>query len=260
MGIAMSFAQRGPRMAKPIPHILVVDDDPAVLEAVEMALQGESCVSLAKEARAAAAVLGREPVALVILDIRLPGQSGIALLAHLRQQSDVPVLLISGYGTKDLVAEGLEARANAYLDKPFTMPQLLAKVRALLAEGPRPDHIADRIRYLIEQRYQEPWSVQRLAKELRLSVRTLRRVFNCRYRRPVMVFLTEVRMGHAGNLVATTDLQMQEIAADVGIPDRHYFARVFRRYFGMSPREYRLAHRREPGSPSPSWPDTKVHI
>jgi AraC-like DNA-binding protein len=142
-----------------------------------------------------------------------------------------------------MLVAGLEARASAYLDKPFTLPRLLQKVHALLAEGPRPEHIAGRIRQLIDERYMLPWTVRRLAKELRLSARQMRRVFYRRYGQHVMKFLTQIRMEKAGDLAATTDLPFHEVSAEVGISDPRYFREALKRHFGMTPRAFRAAHR-----------------
>jgi two-component system response regulator YesN len=232
-------------MTIPRPHILVVDDDPAVLEAVEAALLREYRVSLARDIRTASAILKREPVHLVILDVRLGQENGLEFLTYLREKSDVPVLLISAYGTKDMLQASLRARASDFLDKPFPLPQLLDTVRALLAEPPPRRHIADRIRRLLEQRYMLPWTVRSLAKELRLSARQMRRVFYRRYGQHVMKLLTQIRMERAGDLVATTDLPFHEVSAEVGIADPRYFRELFKRHFGMSPRAFREAHRRD---------------
>jgi DNA-binding response OmpR family regulator len=147
-------------------QVLILDDDPAALEAMEAALGREFLVFLATNIPGAEAVLCHETVNLVVLDVVLKGESGLEFLTRLRERSDVPVLLISGYGSKEMLIEGLRARASDYMDKPFTATQLLDKARALLAQGPRPIHIADRLQRFVQERYMHGWTVESLAKAL----------------------------------------------------------------------------------------------
>ncbi len=227
-------------------HVLIVDDDPSALEAMEAALGRGFHVLSALDVQTAKGLLDGEGVDLVVLDVMLHKESGLDILTYVRERSDIPVLLISGFGTKDMVVAGLRAQASDYLDKPFRATDLLEKARALVAQGPRPIHIADRVRDLVQQRYMTDWTVESLAKELRLSVRTMRQMFRQRYHQSVMEFLEEVRVARARELLATTDLSIQQIAAEVGYHDPHYFGRVFREHVEQSPREFRSAQRREP--------------
>ncbi len=227
-------------------HVLVVDDEPSALEAMGAALESEFQVFFASDPRNASEIFETQPVDLVVLDVFLNGASGLDLLAHLREKSDVPVLLISGYGTKETVVEGLRSHANDYLDKPFNAIQLLDRARTLIAQGPRPNHISDRVRRFIDQHYMREWTVDRLARALNLSVRTMRQTFRQHYQQSVMDFLKELRIAKARELLATTDLPIQKVATEVGFRDPHYFSRVFRQRVGKSPRAFRAVVRREP--------------
>jgi DNA-binding NtrC family response regulator len=124
--------------------VLIVDDDPTVLEALSQALKEEFQVVLASNARTAEISLSQNPVDLIILDAVLRRESGLDFLSPLRKKSDVPVLVITGYGNKDMVAAAMRSRANDYLDKPFTLNQLREKARELTAAGHRCDHVAER--------------------------------------------------------------------------------------------------------------------
>jgi YesN/AraC family two-component response regulator len=230
-------------------HVLIVDDDRSALEAMEAALYREFRVLPAPDIPTANAVLDRGGVDLVVLDVMLGEESGLDFLARLREKSDVPVLLISGYGTKDIVIQGLRERASDYLDKPFSSTQLLDRARNLIAQGPRPNHVSDRIRHFIDQNYMSGWTMDRLAKALNLSVRTMRQIFRQHYRQSAMDFLREVRIARARDLLATTDLPIQKVASEVGYRDPHYFGRVFRQHIGKSPRDFRTESRHE-SSPS----------
>jgi DNA-binding response OmpR family regulator len=180
--------------------VLIVDDDRAALER-------DFRVFRATDTAAATHVLDRETIDLIILDVLLDKEGGLDFLARLREESDVPVLLISGYGTKETVIEGLRFHASDYPDKPFTTTQLLEKAREFLLQDSCPSHISERIQHFIEQHYTQDWTVESLAKVLNLSVRTMRQMFRRRYQQSVMDFLEEARITRAGDLLATTDLR-----------------------------------------------------
>jgi YesN/AraC family two-component response regulator len=220
-------------------RVLIIDDDPTLLEALNAALKAEFQVLLASDARTADSLLKQEPVDLIILDVVLRQESGLDFLAQLRTKSDVPVLVITGFGNKEVVVAAMRSRANDYLDKPFSLAQLCEKVRELTAVGTWPAHVAERIRDLIEQHYARDWTVEELADELHLSVRTMRRAFRQKYGRGVTDFLEETRIRSAQQLLATTDLPIEQVASRVGFRDRHYFTRVFHQLVGNPPRVFR---------------------
>ena len=117
----------------PAPRILVVDDEDAILDFVELGLRYEGFeVELARDGlEALSAVAGRRPD-LVLLDLNLPGMDGLDVCRRIRQGSDVPIIMLTARGDVDERVEGLEAGADDYLPKPFKFKELLARVRAVL--------------------------------------------------------------------------------------------------------------------------------
>lgn len=115
------------------PTILLVEDDPPLRTLTARALQENGYI-----VRAAGSApemwLGFEagPVDLVLLDIMLPGTSGIDLCRAIRRDSDVPIIFISAKGSETDRVIGLELGADDYLPKPFGTRELVARVRAVL--------------------------------------------------------------------------------------------------------------------------------
>ncbi|MCK4794526.1 MAG: response regulator transcription factor [Desulfobacteraceae bacterium] len=114
-------------------HILVVDDDPEIVSLVKrgLAYAGYTVDTASDGAEALARALEREPD-LVVLDIVMPGIDGIEVSKRLRQASDVPILMLTARGTVADRVIGLDSGADDYLVKPFSLDELLARVRALL--------------------------------------------------------------------------------------------------------------------------------
>jgi two-component system response regulator MprA len=116
------------------PHLLVVDDEPAVREALRRALELEGYrVELAEDgADALTRIAAKEPDA-VVLDILMPVVDGLTVARRLRDQDNpVPILMLTARDSVGDRVAGLDAGADDYLVKPFALEELLARVRALL--------------------------------------------------------------------------------------------------------------------------------
>ena len=114
--------------------ILVIEDDRALREglALNFELHGYQVETAADGEEGMRKAFDIRPD-LIILDIMLPGWSGLDILAELRdRRRDVPVLILSARGTTDNKVEGLNIGADDYLAKPFELPELLARVEAML--------------------------------------------------------------------------------------------------------------------------------
>jgi two-component system OmpR family response regulator len=115
------------------PKILVVDDDPSVRGAVAEFLSAQGYeVLLAEDGIAMRRILEHEDVAIVILDIMLPGDDGLTLARELRQKPELGVIMLSARGSEADRVIGLEMGADDYLPKPASPRELLARVRAVL--------------------------------------------------------------------------------------------------------------------------------
>ena len=115
------------------PRILVVEDDTASRTALAQCLREEQCtVYEAADGVAGLELAGREAPQLVILDLMLPKLDGIHVLEKLRQSNAVPVIVVSARRGENDRVEALNLGADDYLTKPFTVRELLARIRAVL--------------------------------------------------------------------------------------------------------------------------------
>jgi two-component system copper resistance phosphate regulon response regulator CusR len=118
-------------------RILVIEDEKKVANALRQGLETERyAVSVAADGEEGFELASREPFDLVLLDLALPRRSGIDVLASLRKRNvPTPVFILTARDTVEDRVLGLDVGADDYLIKPFTFPELLARVRALLRRG-----------------------------------------------------------------------------------------------------------------------------
>lgn len=149
------------------PHVLVVDDDPAVRQLVcDYLRENELRASAVASGAELAAALARDAIDLVVLDLRLPGEDGLQIARKLRETSTVPILMLTGRADEADRVMGLELGADDYLTKPFSPRELLARIRALLRRARTQATVADAIASVRAYRF-GPW-------ELNIGLRKLR--------------------------------------------------------------------------------------
>jgi two-component system OmpR family response regulator len=114
-------------------HILVVDDDVAIRDLIrEYLTENDFKVSVAESGADMDRVLGAEMVDLVLLDLKLPDEDGLAIARRLRESLDIPIIILTGRKEEVDRVMGLELGADDYVTKPFSQRELLARIKAVL--------------------------------------------------------------------------------------------------------------------------------
>jgi two-component system, OmpR family, phosphate regulon response regulator OmpR len=132
----------------PEPHLLVVDDDTRLAELLRRYLSdGGFRVTIAADASEARAQLASFAFDLVVLDVMMPGESGLELTRALRREGGVPILLLSAMAEPEDRVNGLEQGADDYLAKPFEPRELLLRIHNILQRRPVPNADRHEIRF-----------------------------------------------------------------------------------------------------------------
>ena len=127
-------------MNDPAPHILIVDDDERIRDLLRIFLQRHGfLVSVARDATHARSLLSGLEFDLIVMDVMMPGEDGVALTRILRERLTTPILLLTAKGETDDRIAGLEAGADDYLPKPFEPKELLLRINAILRRMPEPE-------------------------------------------------------------------------------------------------------------------------
>ena len=118
-------------------RILVVDDDPQIRRVMRVTLVAQGFeVRDARSAEQTFEILEQEKFDLVLLDINLPGAGGLDVCRHVRTSSDAAIIMLTVRDTENDKIEALDAGADDFVTKPYSTPELLARIRAALRRVP----------------------------------------------------------------------------------------------------------------------------
>jgi two-component system, OmpR family, response regulator len=122
-------------------HILLVEDDPDISGPLAGFLSEKGFkTTISDSAEAAAEVLRRDNIDLVLLDVMLPGEDGLNLCRRLRATGELRIIMLTALSEPTDKVIGLEVGADDYITKPFDLRELLARIRALLRRAPVSNH------------------------------------------------------------------------------------------------------------------------
>jgi two-component system response regulator RegX3 len=128
-------------------RVLVVDDEPAICDALMFALKAEGYqVEIRADGASALDAVGHAPFDLVVLDVMLGDLSGVEVCRQIRAESDVPVLMLTARDAEADVVLGLEAGADDYVTKPFSMREVVSRTHAMLRRRELDRHGGERLR------------------------------------------------------------------------------------------------------------------
>ena len=134
--------------------ILVVDDEPVFIEALTISLEREGFgVIAAADGPAALKAISEKDPDLILLDVMLPGMSGIDVCREIRKSSSVPVIMVTAKGEEIDAVVGVEVGADDYITKPYRLRELIARIRAILRRSensPKEDETTSNPEVLVE--------------------------------------------------------------------------------------------------------------
>ncbi len=175
------------------PHVLVIDDDDRIRELLSRYLhEHEFVVSTARDASHADEILKRALFDALIVDVMMPGKTGLEFTQNLRKSSDIPILLLTALGESGDRINGLETGADDYLAKPFEPKELLLRLKAILRR--RPERIDTKAGFNLGN-----WFYDSEQKELQRDGETIRLT-------SVEANLLEILATHAGRILSREEL------------------------------------------------------
>ena len=246
--------------------ILVVEDDNTLQEMLEYNLvrQGYDVIT-ADNGRSAIELARSKKPNLILLDVMLPGIDGFDVCRILRKELSVPILMLTAKAEEEAKIQGLKTGADAYLMKPFNREELFVRLEKLLelrkqlqkkyaqagttstADSP-PSTTEPTLDDLFMQKFQQAieknmgqadFGIDGLCKMLSMSRTQLYRKAKALTGESPVRFIQKVRLNKARELLQTTELNVSEIAYEVGFTDPAYFSPAFNKEFGAPPSSLR---------------------
>ena len=118
-------------------NILVVDDEKEIADLIEIYLVSDGYkVFKANNAKEGLEILDQEEIHLVLLDIMMPGMDGLEMCRKIRETNNIPIIMLTAKGEEEDKIKGLSAGADDYVTKPFSVPELMARVKTNLRRAP----------------------------------------------------------------------------------------------------------------------------
>lgn len=246
-----------------LPAILIVDDEPEILDFLKDELSDKYTIHTAINGADAVALLKRESVQLIISDVMMPVMDGFELCSLIKTDFElchIPVVLLTAKNTLQSKIEGLELGADAYIEKPFSPAHLQAQIASLLNNRTRvKEHFANsplaHINSIAHSKSDELFleqlhalivahmddgmlDVEKLATLMSMSRPTLYRKIKGISNLSPHELINITRLKKAAELLAEGKYRIAEISDMVGFQSQNNFGRNFLKQFGMTPTDY----------------------
>ncbi|QNN59041.1 response regulator [Diaphorobacter ruginosibacter] len=260
------------------PHILIVDDDPDQLRLLVTALRNTSYrVSVAlngDQGYARATVLLPD---LILLDVRMPGRSGITIARLLKANpitQHIPILFLSAMTDKNERLEGLRAGGVDYISKPFHVEEILERARIHLelstrknssatktadegdsqdndaaTTGPSPANSTLKqvaVEFILHHIHDPSLKSSDVAAHLGISLRRLNMVFEAFNGISAFEFIRQERMHRAALMLGQSTLSIADVAMEVGYSNPANFSTEFKKFWEKSPTQLRSEYQANP--------------
>lgn len=245
-----------------LPRVLITEDNPDIRAFLHTLLADRYDCMLAEDGEQGWEMLLEEIPDLIISDLMMPRLGGLELCQRLKEDkrvSHIPIILLTAKADLDTRLEGLRYGADAYLVKPFHREELLLQIEQLLdlrnqlqehyknvALGLEPSNQATEdefvltIRNLVEANIDdEGFGIQEICRAAAVSRTQMHRKLKALTGLSTSHFIRSIRLEQAKKLLKTSDLNIAQVAYEVGFRDPKYFSKIFSEAFGESPANWR---------------------
>jgi len=243
--------------------LLIVEDTADMLDFISTIFENKHEILKASNGKDALEILENQEVDIIISDISMPLMNGFELLQEIRKNDllcHIPVIILTVEGALETRIKGLEYGADAYIEKPFSTPHLIATVNNLISrrESMRKRLIVspfkkeadaissvrdkdwfERVTKLIQDNISEPEiSIENVAMEMNLSRSSFQRKIKGLTGLSPVEFIRVIRLKKAADLLSTGCYRINEVSYMVGFNKPSYFSALFKKQFGVLPKDF----------------------
>jgi signal transduction histidine kinase/ligand-binding sensor domain-containing protein/DNA-binding response OmpR family regulator len=252
-----------PEISKRQFKILIVEDDAELRNYLSFTLGKQFRITCAEGGVTALGLIQKDKFDLVISDVMMPDLRGDEFCRKIKTNFDtshIPVILLTALSDKESTITGLEAGADIYIEKPFDIDLVIARINSILRNRqliseyllkgvfPNPDKVTinnldkafiKEILTIVERELANPeFSIDSLCRETAMSRTLLFNKIKVHTNLAPNEFIRIIRMNKAMDLLKSGKHAIGEIAEKVGFPDSKYFSTAFKKFFGKSPKNY----------------------
>ncbi len=234
--------------------ILVVDDVEIVRETFISAFDEYSIIT-AKNAQEALSVMkSSADIGLIVLDVMMPGKCGLDLLKDIKKINKYcKVVIMTGYSTKDVAIEALRSDADEYIEKPFDITRVKGIFEKLLNGNgdlgkQRAGKTGEKIEFaklFIKKNYNKPFSLKEISEKVRLNYKYFSRIFKEKAGKSFNKYKLSLRMSLAKQFLEGCGWTVSQIAYKIGYQNPDSFMKMFKKFTGFTPSEYRNQNKRK---------------
>lgn len=244
--------------------VLVVEDNTEMRHYIRTVLSDQYTVYEAADGNNALAVLRSNMIDLILSDLMMPGMDGIALAQKVRQDSDIshiPIIILTAKSSRESLLDSFHSGVDDYITKPFDETALKAKILSLIEnrrnfqqrfktdmdirslnipEDSYDKKFIDKVLKIIKDNYKEPdFDVNELIIQMGVSKTFMNKKMQALTRQSAGPFIRAYRLKVAHDLIIknriTHNMNISEIAYEVGFNDPKYFTRCFTKQYGVTP-------------------------
>lgn len=257
-------SKSGPHPASPIkfdkPAVLIVDDSPDMIEFLRESLSNDYHVLTASNGESALSLLDTIRPVIILTDLMMPGMDGVELCRRIkadRSTASIPVIIITAKHDMSAKMEGLTLGADDYVTKPFSMDLLLLRMKKLIELtatrsdkliDPEPDSIKitpldekmveKAVKYVVANIKRPELSVEELSAHLGMSRVHLYKKLKATTGKTPVEFIRLIRLKRGAQMLRESQLNISEIAYQLGYNSPKYFSKYFRDEYGVLPSVY----------------------
>lgn len=250
------------------PRVLLVEDNADLLELMRQALSEQYHVFTARNGKQAWNTIQKEPLDLVITDVMMPVMDGLELTKRIKSEESywqLPVILLTAKDKQDDKNEGYATGADAYITKPFSFEELILRADMLLANREKtreratkeaqnrtteelPQHSSDPDKVFLEKANDlvmkhiddSEYDREQFAQDMLVSSSTLYNKIRALTGKTITEYINNIRLHEACKiLTAEPNATIANVASRVGFNTPKYFSRIFKKKYGVGPKELR---------------------
>jgi two-component system, response regulator YesN len=233
-------------------NILIVDDNEDLRKELRDFLEGYQVIEAASGEAALAILRRAHDIGVVILDVMMPGISGIDVLEEIRRtDARLGVIILTGHSSKDVAVEALKAHADDYIEKPINIKNFQYAVERLMAARNNEPELSsldlagklDKVKRFIEANGHKKISLTDAANAVCLSAKYLSRIFREQTGVGFNEYKFSVKIREAKKLLSHSGYNVNQLSEKLGYENPESFIRQFKKLVRQTPAQYRLKFR-----------------